>query len=377
MRSILSLASLLIMTAGSVAAAANAPIVSASLDNDLSSLEVRLFEHDYQSDDIDNRLTRLEKMVFGEAKTGSEQHRLTDLLTAMPTPAPAPEVASDAASGASSAQQANPSNQSAAAPDDSAGDQVVDGSQYPHVTALEHELLNRTYVDQPVTRRLDQLEMKAFGKTSSSNDLSFRVDKLEQYVDTHLHVKPFGTNPEMEVADLAPIYDTDDGRAPGRATPASYSTPAVRSGQPSFVAAPSSSSSLLDKVTWMEGQVFGQTYSDEHLLARLRRLEQHLFPNEHPTSDMQLMDRVDPLMGAVQLLQHQRQQTSAPQYIASSTGAQPALHSQQVAGPEPSQNNHSTHDAHHPFMKSLAECLGAAGNMGLGTTGNAAGGTWY
>ncbi len=375
MRSILSLASLLIMTAGSVAAAANAPIASASLSNDLSSLEVRLFEHDYQSDDIDNRLTRLEKMVFGEAKTGSEQHRLTDLLTAMPTPAP--EIASDAASGVSSAQPATPSNQFAAAPDDGASEQVVDGSQYPHVTALEHELLNRTYVDQPVTKRLDQLELKAFGKTSTSNDLSFRVDKLEQYVDTHLHVRPFGTNPEMEVADLAPIYDTNDGRAQGRATPASYSAPSVHSGQPGFVAAPSSSSSLLDKVTWMEGQVFGQTYSDEHLLARLRRLEQKLFPNEHPTSDMQLMDRVDPLMGAVQLLQHQRQQTSAPQYIASSAGAQPALHSQQVAGPEPSQGGNSAHDSHHPFMKSLAECLGAAGNMGLGTTGNAVGGPWY
>jgi hypothetical protein len=367
---------MLIVSAGAALAATSTAVAPPAMESDLSALEIRLFEHDYQSDSADNRLSRLEKMVFGEAKTGSEQHRLTELLTSMPTPAPQLAPVVDVSAGPA-AQSDFRTDQASPATAPGTGDQITDSSQYPHVTALEHELLNRTFVDQPVNKRLDQLETKAFGKPSNSTDLSYRVDKLEQYVDTHMHVRPFGTNPDMEVADLAPIYDTEDGAAPA-AIPASYGVPSSPKGSPRFVASPASSSSLLDKVAWMEGQVFGQAYSDEHLLSRLRRLEQHLFPNEHPTSDMQLMDRVDPLMGAVQLLQHQRQQTSAPQYIASSTGAQTALHSQPAASDASQGDNaKAAHDSRHPYMKSLAECLGAAGNMGMGTTGNAVGGPWY
>lgn len=57
-----------------------------SLDSNLSTLENKLFLHDYSSDTTDARLTRLEDMVFGERKSGSPQDRLKKLAIAISGP---------------------------------------------------------------------------------------------------------------------------------------------------------------------------------------------------------------------------------------------------------------------------------------------------
>src|SRR5271154_3300840 len=61
-----------------------------SVEQQLSDLEDRLFEHEYPSDASDARLERLEKMVFGEVRGGAVSQRLKDLVEAVPKPAEAP-----------------------------------------------------------------------------------------------------------------------------------------------------------------------------------------------------------------------------------------------------------------------------------------------
>src|SRR5476649_819444 len=52
-----------------------------ALDNqDLSKLETKFFEHTYATDSSNDRLARLEKMVFGETRTGSDAERLSNLM---------------------------------------------------------------------------------------------------------------------------------------------------------------------------------------------------------------------------------------------------------------------------------------------------------
>src|SRR5262249_52032077 len=50
----------------------------------LSKLEVKFFQHDYPTDTMASRLERLEKMVFGEIRSGSDYDRLSNLLAAVP-----------------------------------------------------------------------------------------------------------------------------------------------------------------------------------------------------------------------------------------------------------------------------------------------------
>src|SRR5271163_1373137 len=47
-------------------------------DSNLSKLELKFFQHEYPKDTNQVRLERLEKMVYGETKTGSESERLAN-----------------------------------------------------------------------------------------------------------------------------------------------------------------------------------------------------------------------------------------------------------------------------------------------------------
>ncbi len=393
------------------------PAEPATVENDVQSLEIRLFQHNYQLDTIDNRLSRLEKMVFGESRTGNDQHRATELRSAVCTDITetSPAVASVATSQAvavagggapvaaldskssrtvqrcanrkapvgTSCRSHGARQESISGDGDADDDSITDASQYPHITALEHELLGQTCVNQPVAKRLAALETKAFGMPSTCEDLSERTDRLEHYVDSRLHKTPFAVNPEMEIADS----DGSFSYPRQGAVPVSYSHPAAPA-QPRFMPPPYSSSPMLEKVTWMEGQVFGQLYQSDHLLDRLRRLDRTLFPDERAPADMKLMDEVDSLVSAVEVVQRQKQQSSAPVSIASneSPPAATSAVAQELSSPEEAPSDAASSEKH-PFIKELAHCLGAAGNMALGMTGTeidspadmlaASPGNWY
>jgi hypothetical protein len=374
-----SLTILLAIAFGLSSLSARAAVSSdTSAAKDVETLEMELFHHDYPADTMDDRLTRLEKMVFGEARTGSDDKRAAELAEAVK-----PETPDSSSPGAGSLSQAS---NLAAAGKGTAGagqknsddDVIVDSSQYPHITALEHELLGQTHADDSVGDRLDQLEIKAFGKPSMSNDLSERTDRLEHYVDVHLHKTPYGQNPAMEVADTEPI---NYNRYTNGAVPVSYSQPAAPRSAPVYMPAPGPNSSMLDKVAWMEGQVYGETYMDEHLLERLRRLNQTLFPNEPPVSDMKLMDQVDSLIGAVELIQTHRRVGAGAQTIASQPSGSDAYRSAESEQEQGAQEE-TAHPELHKFARGLAHCLGEAGNMALGMSGNGymgqnGAGYWY
>lgn len=159
----------------------------------LKKLEVKFFRHDYGTDKIPERLDRIEQMVFGESKSGTEGERLKALVAVVPDldqvvepAAPGPPVASEAEDKSPAYGKAKSANRKISDPggkppvdyNAETPDDIPNQSSYPVVTELERKILGKDYIGESVAKRLSRLEMKAFGKTSSSDDLSERVDKL-------------------------------------------------------------------------------------------------------------------------------------------------------------------------------------------------------
>lgn len=188
-------------------------------DERLAKLEVKFFKHTFPKDDDGVRLDRLEKMIFGEAKTGNNADRLKTLADTVPNLSSI-KVADDGTeavdasassgtssssssssgySGASGSSSSNSSagssrrgyedsqNQGRAADSPKPGGQMLQGeSKYPAVTALEQSIFKRDYASDPVGDRLNRLETKVFGHPSKFTDLSDRVDALKDKLKVDL-----------------------------------------------------------------------------------------------------------------------------------------------------------------------------------------------
>lgn len=349
---------------------------------DLNSLEMHFFEHTYAQDTTEDRLTRLEKMVFGEARSGDNQSRLQQLVNALPAPQPSDpgSTSQTAANQNSQTPGADPANSSGNSEGDDASD-TSSGTDYPRVTHLESALLGKTYQGEPIKHRLDQLELKAFGKTHSSEDLADRVDRIAQYADRKFNGKQSSTWAQSEPVN----------------------------------------GSVEQKVAWLETQIEGQTFPQKPMIERLRPLEQAMFPTDTTDIHASIPEQVNMLMSAVELLhkqqtgqasgddevniaplvqQPQRQQQTGyarqtdlqrefeddngpaptanyspnyrPQQSYQTAGQPSYTQSQGYSGqPQYSQqtqsaNNAQTHHGH-PFFRGLAKALGEVGAM-VGTS---------
>ena len=158
---------------------------------DLDRLEQKFFQHSYAKEDLPVRLGRLEKMVFGESKTGSDPERLLNLVKAVPANSGQPSSDGDdtASSGnrESAPETANrtptrPARQPVAPPSSDQDDaQVPNDEKYPAVSAIEQKVFGHDFAQEPIGKRLSRLETKEFGKPSTSTDLSDRVDALKSH----------------------------------------------------------------------------------------------------------------------------------------------------------------------------------------------------
>ena len=157
-------------------------------DPRLGQLENKFYKHTFPKDDDATRLDRLEKMIFGEAKSGSDTDRLKALADTVPNLGAIAQD-SDSDTGSDTGATGKPSGRKPVASNNSALDlseertpatRRAGESQYPAVTAMEEKLFNKTYVSEAVNDRLNRLETKVFGRPSKFTDLSERVDALKE-----------------------------------------------------------------------------------------------------------------------------------------------------------------------------------------------------
>lgn len=229
----------------------------------LGSLETHFFEHTYVADSPEDRVTRLEKMVFGEAKSGDTAARIADLqkvvkssetdLTAQSTTNSASQQNSTAGSAAT---------KKAAAPAKSDDDDpALAGTDYPRVDMLEEVIFGQEYKQMSLKKRLVQLETKVFGRPSTDDDLSARTDALEMHWQKTL------------AAAVQSQYDRD--------------------------------------LSWLETQVIGQTYPQKPFIERIQTLEGIVFPNDQQNYHTAMKDQIAALVNAVHL-QSQSGHPTAP-----------------------------------------------------------------
>lgn len=252
----------------------------------MSQLETTIFSHSFNSDSVDKRLTRLEHFVFGDTKEGTTSDRLKAMTTAMGVAhASAPPSVAKVPQNQQLAYNSTPPAQAPVV-----SDMTDPPAQYPHITALEKQILGQTYESEGLQSRLKRLETKAFGAASENPDLSARTDALEDYAERRLKTRPFIPSRDMIAAAEAADADAPDAPAPEDPL-ASLPTP------------PPSTARTLSRVAWCEKHLFGKTFPDMHLLQRLHQLNAELFPKDHE-KDIQLMDRLDVIVKAVVLKQH-------------------------------------------------------------------------
>ncbi|MBY0551166.1 MAG: hypothetical protein K2W95_28055 [Candidatus Obscuribacterales bacterium] len=297
---------------------------SASAGPALGLLEQKYFEHSYDSDPVAVRVARLEKLIYGDARTGNISERLAVIVGLVARESETPVVGSGSRSAGSRgyapalAAKPDTSDSAAGAPNGTGQRNVFnytpvtsfgstgsspaqptapvvdsgDYGNYPHVTVLENEILGTSYQQDSLPARLSRLELRAFGKDSAGSDLGSRTDALEQYAETKLHKKAFGINPRMQENSDQMLPEMSSAGAP----PAPR--PHVDSPEVFAVAPPPSSSQMLTRVGWCEYQLFGHTFPTMHLMARLRQLHDEVVPNKLETN-LQLLDDMDALTNAV------------------------------------------------------------------------------
>jgi TolA-binding protein len=257
------------LLSANAAPAAPPAVGSGSITDSLSSLEDKLFERTYKTEDVETRLKRLEESILGEAQTGSPKERIAYLQNAIN----ANEVtATDKSGVAPSAQPA----QQAAAPAAPAATSypAFDYGSYPRVTQLEQELLGTTYTKEALPSRLARLETKAFGKPSDSADLSLRTDNLDQYAQRHdiYGDRNVALRPP---AQAAPIAAMDS--APPPENPFENSNEIT---------------SAEERVSTMEKSMFNHIYSSRDMQERVARLEKKLIPYEKNLDKKSLDSRI-------------------------------------------------------------------------------------
>jgi len=314
-----------------------------AFDADLTSLEDRFFFHEYSSDTEDERLDRLDQMVFGRVRSGSAEKRLTSLLLTVPN-----VDANSVQSNTASTQQASPfksekpeldtsqpleSTSTQAAAPDPAYTSDPSNDYYPTVTALEEQIAHKTEIQLPVQERLARLETIAFGKPSTSNDLSARVDLLKKYVS-----RKNGGNEN---------YLTNSN--------------AVRW--------PSPDAGLNAEVSSMEQAVFGKTYGRDGLSNRLTRLERDVLPQQPAQTFTPIETRVNNLMAALGT-RNSGAFSTAPvstaygtpsSYYPGQTYNSNSYSQQQPSAIETARNGNKPKG--HPFLHKLGVALGEVGSM--------------
>jgi len=216
----------------------------------IDALEIKYFEHTYPTDALSRRLDRVEKFVFGGTSKGSDQQRLSHLLSTIPVGSPA------TAKSATTSNTRRSSNQGSSFHTD-----------YPAVTTLETEILGTAHTEEPLKSRLERMERKAFGQSSIGSDLSVRVYELQRYA------KDNGLTGSQR--DHYPVAH--------------------------YVPPPPPDAKLDAKVEWLEQQVYGRSVPDRSILERLRRLNATVLPHEPIALDESPAENVNTLTSAVQL----------------------------------------------------------------------------
>ncbi len=224
----------------------------------LGQMEQQIFAHKYPGEPVENRLSRLEKAVYGTSRDQeAPESRTAELGRFFKFPAGSGStIAGQPSSGMpNNAPPAQPQQPLAQTPPNAQPFQP-DGTRYPVVTAMESRVFQHTFEAEPLEVRLTRLERTVLNQAQQGT-LQERTDQLKMVIlgDT-------GTAPPSDLANA-------NGGSPQIAM------------NPSTTAGPVSPD-LMEALSKVEQKVLRQTFPNDSVESRLSRMEMKLFNSTAP-----------------------------------------------------------------------------------------------
>lgn len=254
----------------------------ASASDPLSGMEMQLYGRDFAAESLEERLSRLEEIVFGQAQEGDapqREERLHAVIPGVPVKASA-----KSAGGQGNPFKKPPGFLSEAEP------ALPDATDYPAVSQLEQRLFQQSFASEEIAKRLTRLEQKVFSQSFDELPMVDRVDQLVLKVDPN---SPLGIEESM----ASGLPQKGEDLSPGDLA-------------------------IYSKLNVLEEQVFRKTYGGELIIHRLSRLERQFFGFEESGSVDSRMQR---LLSHYTAIIQRRQQgyAEAPQPYTPGEGHQP------------------------------------------------------
>lgn len=233
------------------------PAQAADVTGQLDAIEKQVYARTYSQESPAERLSRLETTIFGAPQQRDAiESRLQALGQFFQPTSPMPAQGTT-----------QPPTTQATRP---TPELAPDESRYPTVTAMENQVLQQTFEQEPLEKRLIRLEQRVYGR-SQVGSLQDRSDRLQETV--------LGNNTASQ--PLASASSTVSSYTPSMGSSSSSSP----SGNPGQISA-----ELLQALPAVEQRILHQSFPNDSVENRLSRLETRLF--NAPAPEMAPEDRL-------------------------------------------------------------------------------------
>jgi len=238
--------------------------VCANTNDTLSKIENNIYGFDYSKDSNQNRVSRLEKTIYGKASSGDINKRISKLSV---------DISADVIG-----LEIPPVKDTFLAEENSQEDSSVN---YPLVDEIEMTLFNTTYRDRDFHTRIVTIEKKLFGKIYDVDDYSKRMDRIKakmkpETIAKHDDYEDYGDGNYYNDRMINSMNLGGTGRSRFKMPfgQRNYTRPYTNYGEYSSSVddVMTSRNNLSDDLTQMEYETFGTEFSSDDTSTRIKRL---------------------------------------------------------------------------------------------------------
>ena len=221
---------------------------------EISKIETEIFGFDYNTDNLNNRLSRLEKNIYGKAFTGDINKRLKKITTDITAEQIGLEI---------------PATEDTFSEEYIAADNSVN---YPVIDEIETKIFNQTFKNKDFHSRIVGIERKLFGKIYDVDDYSTRMDRIKAEImpERLAREKVFGYDNSNSISS-SDLSGLKNNRYSGMYGQENYTRPYANYGD-YLGGANQLPDDIEEQLAHMENQTFGTEFSKDTTEKRLKRL---------------------------------------------------------------------------------------------------------
>ena len=231
-------------------------------DSLITKIENDIYGFDYSNDSAQNRISRLEKTVYGKSSNGDINKRIKRLSG---------DISADVIG-----LEIEPTEDSFKE-DETIADSSVN---YPIVDEIEQKIFNQTYKNRDFHSRIVAIERKIFGKIYDVDDYSTRMDRIKAKImpetiaknsyNDDFRSQSYYDNDTLTSNDLSGLSNNRFKMPFGQRN---YTRPYTNYGDMTGGSAMlPSNPNLNDELAQLEYETFGTEFSNEDTATRIKRL---------------------------------------------------------------------------------------------------------